>query len=56
MVLALVGRLSFLGNPSAVQADPYLRVRKNGVIYYYFSDKEDNSSSQSLRTLSENSG
>ena len=33
----------FLGHPSQVQADPYLRVCKNGVIYYYFSNKEVNS-------------
>jgi len=40
----------FLGNPEQVQADPYLRVCKNGVIYYYFSNKEVNSPPQSFRT------
>lgn len=40
----------FLGNPPQVQADPYLRVRKNGVIYYYFANKEVNSPEQSFRS------
>ena len=41
----------FLGKPEPVQAEPYLRVRKNGVIYYYFSDKEGNSPERSFRTF-----
>lgn len=40
----------FLGQPTQVQAEPYLRVAKNGVIYYYFSNKEDNSPQPSFRT------
>ena len=40
----------FLGQPSQVQAEPYLRVCKNGVIYYYFDNKEINSPHQSFRT------
>ena len=40
----------FLGQSSQVQADPYLRVCKNGVIYYYFDNKEVNSPQQSFRT------
>ena len=39
----------FLGQPSQVQADPYLRVCKNGVIYYYFSNQEVNSPQPSFR-------
>ena len=30
-----------VGHTRAVQADPYLRVCKNGVVYYYFSNRED---------------
>jgi len=40
----------FLGNSEQVQADPYLRVCKNGVIYYYFDNKEINSPPQSFRS------
>ena len=40
----------FLGHASQVQADPYLRVCKNGVIYYYFDNKEIISPQQSFRT------
>ncbi len=40
----------FLGNPETAQGEPYLRVRKNGVIYYYFSNKESNSPERSFRT------
>ena len=40
----------FLGHPEQVQADPYLRVCKNGVIYYYFANKEVNSPPQSFRS------
>ena len=40
----------FLGHSSPVQAEPYLRVSKNGVIYYYFDNKEINSTPQSFRT------
>ena len=40
----------FLGIPGQVQAEPYLRVNKNGVIYYYFDNKEINSTPQSFRT------
>jgi soluble lytic murein transglycosylase-like protein len=40
----------FLGNPGQVQAEPYLRVCKNGVIYYYFDNKEINSPPQSFRS------
>ena len=40
----------FLGIPGQVQAEPYLRVSKNGVIYYYFANKEVNSTPQSFRS------
>ena len=40
----------FLGHSSQVQAEPYLRVSKNGVIYYYFDNKEINSTPQSFRS------
>jgi len=40
----------FLGQASQVQAEPYLRVCKNGVIYYYFDNKEINSPPQSFRS------
>jgi hypothetical protein len=36
----LFAALAILGNASQVQADPYLRICKNGVIYYYFSNKD----------------
>ncbi len=39
-----------LANPGPAQAEPYLRVCKNGVIYYYFANKEINSPRQSFRT------
>ncbi len=38
-----------LACPGPVQAEPYLRVCRNGVIYYYFSNKDFNSSSTSFR-------
>jgi soluble lytic murein transglycosylase-like protein len=42
----------FLGHASQVQADPHLRVCKNGVIYYYFDNKEVNSPQQSFHNPS----
>jgi hypothetical protein len=40
-----------LGLPHRVQAEPYLRVCKNGVIYYYFSDRGVKSAPQPLRHM-----
>ena len=34
------------GHTRAVQAEPFLRVCKNGVVYYYFSNREDKSARQ----------
>jgi soluble lytic murein transglycosylase-like protein len=39
-----------MDNAVPVQAEPYLRVRKNGVIYYYFANKESNSPERTFRT------
>lgn len=40
--LVLPAVLAILGQAPAVQAEPYLRVCKGGVIYYYFSNRNDN--------------
>lgn len=37
--VVLLAVLVMLGQPPAVQAEPYLRVCKGGVIYYYFSSR-----------------
>jgi soluble lytic murein transglycosylase-like protein len=50
VVLLWLAAWFFLGHPTQVQAEPYLRVCKNGVIYYYFSNQEVNSPQQSFRT------
>ena len=43
-----VAALSLLGSAPPAPCEPYLRVCKNGVIYYYFSNCQVNSSSQTL--------
>ena len=43
---ALFALLWLCGYPPPVEAEPYLRVRKNGVIYYYFSNRGLSSSPQ----------
>ncbi len=37
--------------PPPAEAEPYLRVRKNGVIYYYFSNRQNKSPEPQSRSL-----
>jgi soluble lytic murein transglycosylase-like protein len=40
LLTVLFAALTIIGNAPRGQADPYLRVSKNGVIYYYFSNRD----------------
>jgi soluble lytic murein transglycosylase-like protein len=42
----LISGIVLLGDIPMVQAEPYIRVRKNGIVYYYFSDRESKSTKQ----------
>ncbi len=49
VVLLWLAVCLFLISPEPLRAEPYLRVCKNGVVYYYFSNKEVDSASSSWR-------
>jgi len=44
--ISLILGICFVGHISPAQAEPYYRVCKNGVIYYYFSQREGTRSPQ----------
>jgi soluble lytic murein transglycosylase-like protein len=49
--MALLAAVALVGPPRPVQAEPYLRIKKNGVIYYYFSNGDVGPPPASVRPL-----